>query len=110
MPNRLIARAAVAVLFVVALVTTGPGAADAAPSTLRVTAVEDVMGLTSRLVFSTSMGQGTGARAATLTNTGSSTIRVTDLTIGGLHGNQFRLALGQNWARGKAEEAAEERN
>jgi centrosomal CEP192-like protein len=64
-------------------------------SDLRVTAREDLLGLTSRLVFSTAHGVDTGTRAATLTNTGNSTIRVTGLTITGQQANEFKLPAGQ---------------
>jgi hypothetical protein len=64
-------------------------------SSLRVTMPEDVLGLTSRLVFSTAHGKDTTPRTATLANAGSTPIRVTGLAISGQHAGQFRLAAGQ---------------
>jgi hypothetical protein len=62
---------------------------------LTVTAQEDVLGLTSRLVFSTLKTTATDPRFVTLQNTGSSPISVTGLTIGGINPSQFKLAAGQ---------------
>ena len=62
---------------------------------LTVTAQEDVLGLTSRLVFSTLKTTATDSRFVTLQNTGSSPINVTGLTIGGINPSQFKLAAGQ---------------
>jgi hypothetical protein len=78
----------------VALLGATQVACEPAPG-LRVTAPEDVLGLSSRLVFSTARGAATAPRAVTLTNTRSTAIRVTNLTLGGQSPNQFRLAAGQ---------------
>ena len=64
-------------------------------SALRVSAAEDVLGMSSRLVFSTAHAVDTGPRAVTLRNAGSSQIRVTGLQLSGTNANQFRLAAGQ---------------
>jgi hypothetical protein len=62
---------------------------------LQVTAQEDILGLSSRLVFSTHHNIATEARQVTLTNTGATPILVTGLTITGANSNQFKLAAGQ---------------
>jgi hypothetical protein len=62
---------------------------------LTVSAQEDVLGLTTRLVFSTNHNSATAPRSVTLTNGGSSAIDVTALTLGGQNPSQFALADGQ---------------
>jgi hypothetical protein len=62
---------------------------------LKVSAPEDVLGLSSRLVFSSNAQRPTDDRVATLTNTGNATINVTDLTISGQNAGQFLLVPGQ---------------
>jgi glucose/arabinose dehydrogenase len=59
------------------------------PSSLKVTSPDDVLGLTSRLVFSTVASEVRPGKSLTLTNTGSSAASVTGLTIGGPDANQF---------------------
>ena len=93
MPKHALVRTIVATAVLAVLGATQVACQPA--SALRVTTQEDILGLTSRLVFSTANGIDTGARTATLTNTGSSTIRVTGLTIAGDQANQFRLSAGQ---------------
>src|SRR6476659_8039496 len=63
--------------------------------TLAVSAQEDVLSLSSRLVFSTNKNATTAPRSVTLTNAGSSAITVTNLTLGGQNPSQFALADGQ---------------
>jgi hypothetical protein len=74
------------------LLPTSP--AEAAPA-LRVTAAEDVLGLSSRLVFSTVRAGAADTSAVTLHNLGSLPIRVTHLGISGQHASMFRLVSGQ---------------
>jgi hypothetical protein len=62
---------------------------------MRVTASEDVLGLSSRLVFSAHRGGATAPRAVTLTNTGLMPIRVSGLLLSGQDKGQFGLAPGQ---------------
>jgi hypothetical protein len=68
--------------------------AEAAPA-LRVTAAEDVLGLTSRLVFSTVRAGAADTSAVTLHNLGALPIRVTHLGISGQNAGTFRLVSGQ---------------
>ena len=75
--------------------------------TLKVTTPEDVLGLSSRLVFSTTVDGPTAARFAQITNTGSTPIAVTDLTIGGASAGQFALADGQDTSFTIAADATE---
>jgi hypothetical protein len=63
--------------------------------TMAVTAYEDLLGLSTRLVFSTNQNLATDARSVTLTNTGTTAIDVTGLTLGGQTPSQFALADGQ---------------
>ena len=63
--------------------------------TLKVSDQEDVLGLSTRIVFSTNHNATTAPRSVTLTNTGSSAIDVTGLTLGGQNPQQFALADGQ---------------
>jgi hypothetical protein len=77
----------------VLLVATQAGCGPA--PTLSVTAYEDILGLSSRLVFSTNQNLETAPRFVTLTNTGDTTINVTGLTFGGTNPGQFVLADGQ---------------
>jgi hypothetical protein len=62
---------------------------------LKVTAPEDVLGLTSRLVFSANQQRPTDDRIATLTNDGTTPINVTGLPLSGQNANQFVLVPGQ---------------
>jgi len=62
---------------------------------LKVTAPEDVLGLSSRLVFSANQQRTTDDRVATLTNNGTAPMDVTNLTISGTNANQFLLVPGQ---------------
>src|SRR4051794_11007846 len=78
-----------------AAAATAPAHAARAASMLRVSAQEDVLGLSSRLVFSTSTGAATAPRAVRLTNTGSVPVEVTRLRIDGPNPGQFLLAAGQ---------------
>jgi hypothetical protein len=61
-----------------------------APS-IKVSDPEDVLGLTSRLLFSTAMKADTPAKSFTITNTGGSDLVVSGLTIGGTSPGQFAL-------------------
>jgi hypothetical protein len=70
-------------------------AACAPTSTLVVSTPEDVLGLTTRIVFSTHDNAVTAPRSVTLTNTGSEPIDVTGLTFAGQNPTQFALAGGQ---------------
>ena len=67
-PKRLIAAA----VFVVGALLAGAATAEAAPAApvLKVTSTEDVLGLSSRLVFSTVKAAATPARTFTVANTG----------------------------------------
>jgi hypothetical protein len=54
-----------------------------------------VLGLSSRLVFSTPRNAATAPRYVTLTNPSSTAVVVGGLRFGGMHPGQFRLASGQ---------------
>ena len=70
--------------------------APAGSPAIKVTSPEDVLvGLTSRLVFSTVRGAVTPPKSVTITNTGVSDLVVSNVTIGGTNPNQFALADGQ---------------
>jgi hypothetical protein len=70
--------------------------ADAAtPPKVKVTAPEDVLGLSSRLVFSTVKAVATPARTFTITNTGGTSLKVTGLPLAGANPGQFKLRTGQ---------------
>jgi hypothetical protein len=62
---------------------------------LKVTATEDVLGLSSRLVFSTAKNVATPARTFTVANTGTAALKVTGLTIAGTNPGSFKLRTGQ---------------
>ena len=92
-PNRLIAAA----VFIVGALLAGAATAEAAPAApvLKVTSTEDVLGLSSRLVFSTVKAAATPARSVTVANTGNAALKITGLTITGANPGQFKLRSGQ---------------
>lgn len=67
------------------------------PGSLSVSApLDGLLGLpTSRLVFSTVQQAATPAQNVTLTNTGGSTVTVSDIAVGGTDATSFSLASGQ---------------
>jgi glucose/arabinose dehydrogenase len=67
----------------------GPPPPPPPPSAVKVTSPDDVLGLLSRLVFSTVASEVRPGKNLTLTNTGSSAVQVTNLTISGADANQF---------------------
>ena len=71
------------------------GAGAATKPVLKVTSTEDLLGLSSRLVFSTIKAAATPARTFTVTNTGTAALKVTGLTITGTNPGQFKLRTGQ---------------
>jgi hypothetical protein len=93
--RKLVGRITLAVVSLALIAATQAACEPQAGSGLKVTAPEDVLGLTSRLVFSSNQQRPTDDRTATLTNTSSSTINVTNLTISGQQANQFLLVPGQ---------------
>ena len=92
-PNRLIAAA----VLIVGALLAGAATAEAAPAApvLKVSSTEDVLGLSSRLVFSTVKAAATPARSVTVANTGNAALKVTGLTITGANPGQFKLRSGQ---------------
>jgi hypothetical protein len=87
---------ALALALALGLVAATQAACDPGPAgPLKVTAEEDLLGLSSRLIFSSAFNAATDPRFATLTNSGSTPINVTGLTISGAQANQFKLAAGQ---------------
>jgi hypothetical protein len=88
--------AATAVVVAGALLAGAAGSASAATKpVLKVTSTEDLLGLSSRLVFSTVKAAATPARTLTVTNTGTAALKVTGLTITGTNPGQFKLRTGQ---------------
>ena len=69
--------------------------APAGSPAIKVTSTEDILGLTSRLVFSTARKAATPAKSFTITNTGASDLVISSLTLGGTSPGQFALAPGQ---------------
>ena len=92
-PRRRIAAALVVVGALLAGASTAVSATP--PPVLKVTSTEDVLGLSSRLVFSTIKAAATPARTFTVANQGSAALKVTGLTIGGANPGQFKLRSGQ---------------
>jgi hypothetical protein len=91
-PKRLIAAA----VFVVGALLAGAATAEAAAApVLKVSSTEDVLGLSSRLVFSTIKAAATPSRTFTVANTGTAALEVTGLTITGANPGQFKLRSGQ---------------
>jgi hypothetical protein len=93
--RKFVVRITLAVASLALIAATQAACEPMAGSALQVSAPEDVLGLSSRLVFSSNQQRPTDDRTATLTNTGSSTINVTNLTISGQQANQFLLVPGQ---------------
>jgi hypothetical protein len=69
-------------------------AADPAAS-LTITSPDDVLGVGSRLVFSTVKRDARAGRSVTLTNSGTVPLLVSDIAIGGTGGTEFVLCSGQ---------------
>lgn len=70
-------------------------APNAEPSALKVVSPEDVLGLGSRLVFSTVKNVHRPGHSITLQNTGTGALNVSGLTFGGTRGIDFVLCTGQ---------------
>jgi hypothetical protein len=62
---------------------------------LKVTATEDLLGLSSRLVFSTVKNAATPARTFTVANKGTAALKVTSLSLAGTNPGSFKLRTGQ---------------
>jgi glucose/arabinose dehydrogenase len=62
---------------------------------LQATGEADVLGLSTRIIFSTAQKKATPAKAITITNTGGSNLVVSSITLGGTSPGQFALNTGQ---------------
>jgi hypothetical protein len=84
-------------LGLLAAAVAGPAAPAGAAATpvLKVTSTEDLLGLSSRLVFSSVKAAVTPARTFTVANNGTAALKVTALTIAGTNPSQFKLRAGQ---------------
>jgi len=90
-----LAASGLAMVLVAALLGAAAPAGAAATPILKVSATEDLLGLSSRLVFSTIKNAATPARSFTVANTGTAALKVTGLTIAGTNPGSFKLRTGQ---------------